>query len=140
VGQPVEGTEVKIAPDGEILVRGESITPGYYEARAETLAAFTDGWFHTGDIGDIDESGNLVIRGRKKEMIVTPEGLNVFPEDVEQVLNRIDGVRESAVVGRDHVHAVLVLEDGRDPNGIVRRANSRLESHQKIRGVLRVAR
>ena len=63
VGQPVEGTEVKIAPDGEILVRGESITPGYYGARAETLAAFTDGWFHTGDIGDIDESGNLVIRG-----------------------------------------------------------------------------
>jgi long-chain acyl-CoA synthetase len=135
VGQPIAGTEVKIAPDGEILVRGESITPGYYGAHAETLAAFTDGWFHTGDIGDIDESGNLVVRGRKKEMIVTPEGLNIFPEDVEQVLNRIEGVRESAVIGRDHVHAVLVLEGGRDPDRIVRRANLQLESHQKIRGI-----
>jgi long-chain acyl-CoA synthetase len=97
--------------------------------------AFEDGWFHTGDIGIFDNAGNLTIRGRKKEMIVTPEGLKVFPEDVEDVLNRVPGVRESAVVGRDRVHAVLVLHDSVDPNEIVRRANLQLEDHQRIRGV-----
>jgi long-chain acyl-CoA synthetase len=133
VGRPVAGVEVKIAADGEILVRGESVTPGYYQAPAETLSAFEGGWFHTGDLGEFDDAGNLVVRGRKKEMIVTPEGLKVFPEDVETVLNEVPGVRESAVVGRDRVHTVLLLEDGADPNEIVRRANLQLEDHQKIR-------
>jgi long-chain acyl-CoA synthetase len=133
VGKPIVGIEVKIAPDGEILVRGESVTPGYYQAPAETAAAFEGGWFHTGDIGTLDEAGNLTIRGRKKETIVTPEGLKVFPEDVENVLNELSGVRESAVVGKDRVHAVLVLEKGGDPDEIVRLANARLADHQKIR-------
>ena len=135
VGKPVAGVEVKVAPDGEILVRGQSVTPGYYRAPDETALAFENGWLHTGDIGSFDESGNLTIRGRKKEMIVTPEGLKVFPEDVENVLNQLPGVRESAVVGKDRVHAVLVLEDGSDPAEIVRRANLQLEDHQKIRNV-----
>jgi long-chain acyl-CoA synthetase len=135
VGKPVAGVEIKIAPDGEILLRGESVTPGYYEAPAQTASAFEDGWFHTGDLGSFDETGNMIIRGRKKEMIVTPEGLKIFPEDVEVVLNEIPGVRESAVVGRDRVHAVLVLENASDPNEVVRRANLRLEDHQKIRSV-----
>ena len=135
VGKPIAGVEVKIAPDGEILVRGESVTSGYYCAPNETASAFEDGWLRTGDIGAFDEAGNLTIRGRKKEMIVTPEGLKVFPEDVEDVLNKIPGVRESAVVGRDRVHAVLVLEDGSNPDEIVRRANLQLEDHQKIRSV-----
>lgn len=135
VGKPVAGVEVKIAPDGEILVRGESVTSGYYEAPSQTALAFEDGWFHTGDIGIFDNAGNLTIRGRKKEMIVTPEGLKVFPEDVEDVLNRVPGVRESAVVGRDRVHAVLVLHNSVDPNEIVHRANLQLEDHQRIRGV-----
>src|ERR1019366_6441360 len=116
-------------------VRGESVTPGYYQARAETAAAFEDGWLRTGDVGDLDEAGNLTIRGRKKEMIVTPEGLNVFPEDVENVLNQLAGVRESAVVGKDRVHAVLVVEGGANTDEIIRRANLRLEDHQKIRNV-----
>jgi len=133
VGKPVAGVEVKIAPDGEILVRGENVTSGYYGAPDETALAFENGWFHTGDIGAFDEAGNLTIRGRKKEMIVTPEGLKVFPEDVENVLNQLPGVRESAVVGKDRVHAVLVLEDGSDLAEIVRRANLQLEDHQKIR-------
>jgi long-chain acyl-CoA synthetase len=135
VGKPVAGVEVKIATDGEILVRGESVTSGYYEAPSQTASAFEDGWFHTGDIGILDNAGNLTIRGRKKEMIVTPEGLKVFPEDVEDVLNRVPGVRESAVVGRDRVHAVLVLHNSGDPDEIVRRANLQLEGHQRIRAV-----
>jgi long-chain acyl-CoA synthetase len=135
VGKPIAGVDVRIARDGEILVRGESVTPGYFQAPAETASAFLDGWFRTGDLGSFDDAGNLVIRGRKKETIVTPEGLKIFPEDVEVVLNEMPGVRESAVVGRDRVRAVLVLEDSADPNEVVRRANLKLEDHQKIRSV-----
>jgi long-chain acyl-CoA synthetase len=140
VGRPIAGVEVRIADDGEILVRGENVTRGYYNAPEETRAAFHDGWFHTGDIGTIDEQGRLHIRGRKKEMIVTPEGLNVFPEDVERVLNEQPGVRESAVVGArapgstaERVQAIVVLEQGADLDEIVRTANARLQDHQKIR-------
>ena len=94
VGKPIAGVEVRIAEDGEILVRGENVTRGYFNAPEETRAAFKDGWFHTGDIGELDAKGQLHIRGRKKEMIVTPEGLNVFPEDVERVLNEQPGVTD----------------------------------------------
>ena len=79
VGKPIGGVEVRIADDGEILVRGENVTTGYFNAPEETRTAFRDGWFHTGDIGGFDDKGRLYIRGRKKEMIVTPEGLNVVP-------------------------------------------------------------
>ena len=109
VGKPIPGVEVKIADDGEILVRGENVTRGYFNAPEETQSAFRDGWFHTGDIGELDEKGQLHIRGRKKEMIVTPEGLNVFPEDVERVLNAIPGVRESAVVGASAPGRIRVI-------------------------------
>jgi long-chain acyl-CoA synthetase len=138
VGKPIHGVEVKIADDGEILVRGENVTTGYYGQPDATADAFEDGWLHTGDIGGVDESGRVFIRGRKKEMIVTPEGLNVFPEDVERELNAIGGVRESAVVGRnwqgeERVHAVLVVEPGTDADAVVREANAKLSDHQKIR-------
>jgi long-chain acyl-CoA synthetase len=138
VGKPIAGVEVKIAEDGEILVRGENVTMGYYGQQAETGAFETNSsgerWLHTGDIGGFDSEGRLHVRGRKKEMIVTPEGLNIFPEDVEQVLNRLPGVRDSAAVGRDRVHAVLLLEPGMDPQSVIRQANQNLEDHQKIRG------
>jgi long-chain acyl-CoA synthetase len=139
VGKPIAGVEVKVAADGEILVRGENVTTGYYHAPEETAGAFEDGWFHTGDIGETDESGRLFIRGRKKEMIVTPEGLNVFPEDVERVVDLLPGVKESAAVGlsaggEERVHVALVLDPGVDPAGIVRLANTRLADHQRIRG------
>ena len=139
VGTPIGGVEVKIAPDGEILVRGDNVTSGYYNAPDDTKAAFRDGWFHTGDIGAIDDSGRLAVRGRKKEMIVTPEGLNVFPEDVERVLLGIDGVKDAAVVGaasngQERVHAILVLTAGTETADVLREVNSRLEDHQRIRG------
>jgi len=140
VGKPIGGVEVKIADDGEILVRGENVTAGYFNAPEETRSAFRDGWFHTGDIGGLDDKGQLYIRGRKKEMIVTPEGLNVFPEDVERALNEQPGVRESAVVGApvqggsaERVQAVVVLDEGADLDAIVRAANATLQDHQKIR-------
>ncbi len=138
VGEAIAGVEIKIAPDGEILVRGENVTTGYFNAADETARAFEDGWFHTGDIGEIASDGQLFIRGRKKEMIVTPEGLNVFPEDVERVLSHIPGVHDSAVVGvatggEERVHAVLIVDPGIDPDAVVRAANAELEDHQKIR-------
>ena len=151
VGTPIGGVEVRIAEDGEILVRGENVTSGYYENPKSQIPnpksqtpdpksqVFDDeGWFHTGDIGERDEQGRVFIKGRKKEMIVTPEGLNVFPEDVERVLNEIPGVRDSAVVGVAHgaeerVHAVLVLEPDAEQASVIRTANSRLQDHQRIR-------
>jgi long-chain acyl-CoA synthetase len=147
VGTPIEGVEVRIAEDGEILVRGENVTSGYYQSSMPNAqgsmpnsdAIFdADGWLHTGDIGERDEQGRLFIKGRKKEMIVTPDGLNVFPEDVEGVLNQQAGVRESAVVGvvagaQERVHAVMVLEPGANADSVVRDANARLQDHQRIR-------
>ena len=142
VGKPIAGVEVRIAEDGEILVRGDNVTRGYYNAPEETRASFEDGWFHTGDIGELDAQGQLHIRGRKKEMIVTPEGLNVFPEDVEHVLNDLPGIVESAVVGAplpgsaaERVQAVVVAAPGTDLDDLVRQANAHLQDHQKIRAV-----
>jgi long-chain acyl-CoA synthetase len=143
VGKAMAGVDVKIAADGEILVRGENVTRGYFNAAEETARAFEDGWFHTGDIGEIGPGGELFIRGRKKEMIVTPEGLNVFPEDVEKVLSQTPGVRDCAVVGAplagssaERVHAVVVLDPGVDVDAVVRAANGKLDDHQRIRRAL----
>ena len=141
VGKAIAGVQMKIAPDGEILVRGDNVTSGYFNAEEETARAFEDGWFHTGDIGELAGDGQLYIRGRKKEMIVTPEGLNVFPEDVERVVTRVKGVRDIAVVGarigtEERVHAVFVLDPGADVEAIVREANAELGDHQKIRRAL----
>jgi long-chain acyl-CoA synthetase len=122
LGKAVEGQEVKIGPDGEILVRGESVT------------TIDDEWLHTGDLGEIDAEGRLYYRGRKKDVIVTAEGLNVHPEDVEAVLNAFPEVRDSVVIGPEHVHAVLLLKQpSADVASLIRRANERLETHQRIR-------
>ena len=138
VGRPLEGIDVRIAADGEILVRGPTVTTGYLNAPVETQSALEGGWFHTGDLGAFDDSGHLVIQGRKKDVIATAEGLKVFPEDVERVLEATAGVREAAVIGRrtDHaesVHAVLALQHDADAAAIIREANARLEPHQRIR-------
>ena len=144
VGRPIGGVEVKIADDGEILVRGENVTQGYYKPEGATApavieaeSAFRDGWFHTGDIGELDATGRLLIKGRKKEMIVTPQGLNVFPEDVERALVAQPGVKDAGVVGlvvegEERIHAVLVVAEGADVDTIVRGANATLEDHQRV--------
>jgi len=138
VGKAIAGVEIKIEPDGEILVRGDNVTQGYYGAPESSGAAFEDGWFHTGDIGELDAQGRLFIRGRKKEMIVTPEGLNVFPEDVERVVNAVAGVRDSAAVGvtqngEERVQVALILEPGTNAADVVKTANAQLADHQRIR-------
>jgi long-chain acyl-CoA synthetase len=133
VGAPLKGVDIRVADDGEVLVRGENVSPGYFASPVETASAFQDGWLRTGDIGELGPDGNLVIRGRKKEVIVTSEGLKAFPEDVEAVLAGIPGVQDAAVIGENRVHAVLLLQPGADAAGIVRRANEHLETHQRIR-------
>jgi long-chain acyl-CoA synthetase len=140
VGKPIHGLKVKVAADGEILVQGDNVTQGYFNAPEATAEAFEDGWLRTGDIGEVDDTGRLYVRGRKKEMIVLPDGLNVFPDDVERVLDGVPGVRESAVVGvkdgsGERVHAVLVVDPGADLDGITRAANATLADHQRVRTV-----
>jgi len=141
VGKPLAGLDVKLSQDGEILVRGDSVTSGYFNAPGATAAAFEDGWLRTGDIGELDADGRLYVRGRKKELIVRSDGLNVFPDDVERVLNLVPGVRESAVVGVDdgvgeRVTAVLVVDPGVAADAVVAAANATLAEHQRIRTAL----
>ena len=141
VGSPIAGMQVRIADDGEIVVKGDNVTSGYFGGTAEDAAAFEDGWFRTGDLGTLDEAGRLRVHGRKKEMIVTAEGLNVFPEDVERVVDAVPGVEESAVVGltrdgAERVYAVAVLDASTSPGEVARAANRRLADHQKVREVL----
>ncbi len=132
VGKPIPGVEMRLAEDGEILVRGENITSGYYGSGEAILDG--DGWFHTGDVGEMAADGALRIRGRKKEMLVASDGSNIFPEDLERALNEVAGVRESAVVERDgRPHAVLALEGSATAGGALAAANARLEPHQQMR-------
>ncbi|WP_286131389.1 MULTISPECIES: FadD3 family acyl-CoA ligase [Actinomycetes] len=98
-GRPFTGMEIKLSENGEVLARGKMVMRGYLDdpkATAEAIDA--DGWLHTGDIGTIDERGNLSITDRLKDMYISG-GFNVYPAEVEQVLARIDGVAEAAVVG-----------------------------------------
>jgi long-chain acyl-CoA synthetase len=89
---------MRIADDGEILFRGPTVSRGYWQDPDATAAAFTaDGWYRTGDLGRLDERGRLVLQGRKKDIIVLPNGLNVFPEDIENAL-RVAGIRDSVVL------------------------------------------
>lgn len=142
VGPPLPGVEVRIADDGEILVRGENVSSGYFENPDATNAAFVDGWYRTGDLGSIDDRGYVGILGRKKDLIVLPDGQNVYPEDVEQVLARTEGVKECAVVGhsnngRQEVWAVVVPGDAGTFSSAdaMRSANLQLAPHQRIRGM-----
>ena len=99
VGFPLPGVEVKHGADGEILVRGPNVTPGYWDRPDATAEAFdADGWFHTGDVGTCDPDGYHRIVGRTKELIITG-GFNVYPREVEDVLRAVPGVVDVAVVG-----------------------------------------
>jgi long-chain acyl-CoA synthetase len=89
---------MKLAEDGEVLFRGPTVTSGYWEDPEATKAAFTeDGFYKTGDLGRLDDGGRLILQGRKKDIIVLPNGFNVFPEDIENAL-KIAGIRDSVVL------------------------------------------
>src|SRR5260370_35725013 len=93
VGKILPGREFKLAEDGEILVRGENVSTGYWEKGA-LRPAHQQGWLRTGDLGELDAEGNLCFRGRKKNVIVTSAGLNVYPEDLEPALRKQPAVHD----------------------------------------------
>lgn len=141
VGRPMPPVEMRLAEDGEIQFRGPTLFKGYWHDPEATAAAFTaDGWYRTGDIGRLDEAGRLVLMGRTKDIIVLPNGLNVYPEDIENAL-RTAGVRDSVVVetrpGRIEA-VVLASGDPSDPPAAaalqtaVRAANATLAPHQRV--------
>ena len=136
-GLPLPGVEVRIASDGEVLVKGDNVTLGYWEAPEQTEAAFQDGWYKTGDVGAFDSEGYLHLSGRKKDMIVLPTGQNVFPDDIERILTNHPDVAECTIVGLargTEVHAAVVVHAGGDASMAISWTNAQLAEHQRIQG------
>jgi long-chain acyl-CoA synthetase len=146
IGKVFPGMEVRVDEHGEILVRGDNVAKAYRQNDEEKTLVETDGWFHTGDLAESDESGRLYFKGRKKNVIVTPAGMNVYPEDLEKALRGEPGVRDCVVIGiaRDgnaEACAVLLLDNSfpeKDDSrvsaaAIVEHANRSLAEYQKIR-------
>ncbi len=112
VGPPMRGVEVRIAPDGEILVRGELVMHGYWRNEAETARVLRDGWLCTGDIGHLDDKGRIVITDRKKDMIVNDKGDNVAPQKVEGMLTLQPEIAQAMVIGDKRPYLVgLIVPD-----------------------------
>ena len=139
IGKVFPGMEVRVDEQGEILVRGESVATVYRQQDQAQPVAESDGWFRTGDIAETDENGRLYFKGRRKNVIVTPAGMNVYPEDLEKVVVRQAGVRDCVVIGveRDgnaEPCAVLLFEDPlANPAPVIENANRSLAEYQKIR-------
>ncbi len=142
IGKVLQGREVKLADDGEILVRGGGVAAGYWEGAlqrgASRRVSDEEGWYRTGDIGALDAAGNLYFKGRKKEVMITPAGMNVYPEDLEAALRRQPEVRDCVVVGIERAGnaepcAVMILRDNANPESVVERANRSLAEYQRMR-------
>ena len=145
VGRPMGPVRLRIADDGEVLFAGPTLFKGYWQdPEASARAIDPDGWYHTGDIGHLDDAGRLVLSGRTKDRIVLPNGLNVYPEDIENAL-RIAGIRDAIVVetAPGRIEAVVLLagagaadEASARPivEAAVRAANGSLGPQQRIAG------
>jgi long-chain acyl-CoA synthetase len=147
VGQPVFGTSIKIASDGEVLINGPHVFKGYWNNELATKEAFTqDGWFHSGDIGELDEDGFLRITGRKKEIIVTAGGKNVAPAVLEDRLRSHPIISQCVVVGdsRPYIGALITLDQEALPtilaaNGIAEAPIEKLVDDPAIRALVQTA-
>jgi long-chain acyl-CoA synthetase len=137
VGKVLAGREVKLAEDGEILVRGGGVASAYWSGQEMRPVAAEEGWYGTGDIGALDAGGNLYFRGRKKNVIVTAAGMNVHPEDLEAALRAQPEVQDCVVVGLEagdpEPCAVLILRAGADAEQLVQLANQSLAEYQRMR-------
>jgi long-chain acyl-CoA synthetase len=138
IGKVLPGREVKLSEDGEILVRGAGVAAGYWNGRGAQKLSDEQGWYRTGDIGALDDAGNLYFKSRKKETIVTPGGTNVYPEDLEAALGRQPEVKDAVVVGIERGGnaepcAVVILRGEAEVEAVVRRANESLAEYQRMR-------
>jgi long-chain acyl-CoA synthetase len=140
VGKIVSSVEVRIAEDGEVLIKGPSVFNGYWQDPKATAEAFENGWYHTGDTARMDAQGRLYFTGRKKNVIVLANGMNVHSEDVENAIRSTGLVTDAVVLpieGPNHdilVHALLAMEDAARADEAVRLANKQLAPHQQVRG------
>jgi long-chain acyl-CoA synthetase len=136
-GRAFKGLQAKL-DNQELLVKGDMVFSGYYQNPEKTKEAFKNGWFKTGDYADIDRQGNIFIKGRKKDVIVNASGINIYPDEVDAVVNRINGVKDSCVIGIDRgegeeVHAVILLKNkSADVHKIIQSANEILDPLQRI--------
>ncbi len=139
VGKVLAGREMKLGENGEILVRGGGVATGYWSGGKLKPVAGEGGWYRTGDVGELDADGHLYFKGRQKDVIVTPAGMNVYPADLEAALRRQPEVRDCVVIGLDRGGnaepcAVLILrERSLDPATVVHRANESLAEYQRMR-------
>jgi long-chain acyl-CoA synthetase len=117
VGKAQPGVELKIADDGEVLIKGPNIFKGYYKNEEATAGALHDGWLHTGDLGRLDEDGFLYITGRKKDIIITAGGKNITPANLENGLKQNRWISQAVVVGdrRPYLVALITLDPEEAP-------------------------
>jgi long-chain acyl-CoA synthetase len=139
IGKVFPGMEVRVDENGEILVRGENVATTYRQNGQILSVAESDGWFRTGDIAEKDETGHLYFKGRRKNVIVTPAGMNVYPEDLEKALRAQPGIRDCVVIGLERDGnaepcAVLLLSGSDGSLALaIEGANQSLAEYQKIR-------
>ena len=141
IGKALPGQELKLDASGEILVRGANVSAGYWRGADRTGAGNDgdEGWLRTGDVGEMDAEGNIFFKGRKKDVIVTAAGLNIYPDDLEAALNRQPEVKASCVVGvegprgPEPMAALILRDENADAAEVVRRANAQLSQPQHIR-------
>ncbi|MBT3721276.1 AMP-binding protein [archaeon] len=139
-GKVIGGVELKLSKQKEVLARGKNITPGYYKNPSATKKLIQNNWLHTGDIGEFDEDGFLFIRGRVKNMILKQNGMNVYPEDIEKILDKEQLIKESCVIGLNKgtdviITAALLLSkkaSNKEIQKVIDKTNKKLEFHQKI--------
>ena len=139
VGRLIRGDEIRLTAEGELEVHGPNVMRGYWRDPERTAQVLHDGWYATGDLGRVDENGNLWILGRARDLIVLPSGMNVWPEDVESVLRTHPAVTDAAIVAVPNeasgavLHAYLIGSGtAADEREIIAWANSRLAAHQRL--------
>ncbi|GAC55846.1 long-chain fatty-acid--CoA ligase [Gordonia hirsuta DSM 44140 = NBRC 16056] len=148
VGRPIPGNAVRIAPDGEVMLNGAVVFGGYWRNDEATAEAITDGWFHTGDLGSLDEDGFLRITGRKKEIIVTAGGKNVSPAPLEDIMRAHPMISQAMVVGdkEPFIGTLITLDaeqipgwlerNGKDPQTHIRQLVKDADLHAELQAAI----